>query len=122
MHAAETARQRVKDRGPRWAVMGTIRPGEAETRYAVTAIDAEKIQTQFLDDGRYQIRVHPPEDTANLSALGRQLADARAAVRDITQQVQAAVIHAVTVDGRAEAEVARQAGVDRMTVRGWLGK
>lgn len=122
MHTATHARQRVEERGPRWAVTGTIRPGEAETVYAVTADAAEQVRERFEADGRYQIAVHPPEGSVDLSSLGRKLADARAVVRDVTQQVQAAAIHAVTVESRTEVEVARQAGVDRQTVRAWLGK
>lgn len=122
MHVAEHARRRIKDRGPRWAVIGTIRPGEAETMYAVTADRAEAVREQFEGMGRYQIQVYPPDGSVGLHSLADRRRGARAVLDDVTQQLQAAVIHAVNAEGRAEAEVARDAGVDRMTVRSWLGK
>lgn len=40
----------------------------------------------------------------------------------VRREVKAAVIVSVTIGGMAEAEAARAAGIDRMTVRKWLGK
>lgn len=62
--------------------------------------------------------------TARRDALqrdGAQLADARHAVDLATMQLRGAVLSA-NLDGIPEAEIARLAGVDRMTIRKWLGK
>lgn len=60
-------------------------------------------------------------DAADLSSVGRDRRAALAAAADSTERLKAAAVSAID-DGRSEAEVARQAGVDRMTVRAWLGK
>lgn len=40
----------------------------------------------------------------------------------VRREARAAVVVSVTLGGMTEAEAARAAGVDRMTVRKWLGK
>ena len=59
--------------------------------------------------------------TKELQQAGRRLASARKAVRDALDATQAAAVAALA-DGMTESEVARLAGVDRMTVRKWAGK
>lgn len=41
---------------------------------------------------------------------------------EVRREARAAVVVSVTLGGMTEAEAARAAGVDRMTVRKWLGK
>ncbi|WP_204054802.1 hypothetical protein, partial [Planomonospora parontospora] len=53
--------------------------------------------------------------TVDLATLGRARTAAHNALRE-------AVIHAVRQEDRAEAVVAREAGISRTTVRSWLGK
>jgi DNA-binding NarL/FixJ family response regulator len=111
----------IDERGPRYAVYGQIRSREAITKYAPSADLAEKYREQFEQDGYRQVKVLPPEGSVDLEKLGRERADARRIFNEKTQILQAAVLRALE-DGRAEAEVARAAGVDRMTVRSWAGK
>lgn len=120
----ELAHQRVKERGPRWAVWGQIRQGEARVDYADTADQAEMIREWFENPdgcGYYQVRVHAPDGSVNLATLGRERADAKRKFDEATAVLRAGVLRALE-EGRAEAEVARTAGVDRMTVRKWAGK
>lgn len=121
MYSKTTAWDQVTDRGPRWAVMGTIRPHEAITEYADTADRAETIREQFADIGYHQIQVYPPAGSVNLAELGRRRTDARRAYDEAREILRAGVIRAIE-DGRSEAEVARSAGVTRDTVRTWVGK
>lgn len=123
MHTNERARQQVAERGPRWAVYGQIRPGEAIVQYADTAEAAEQLRDEFEAGGRgyHQVKVHPPVGSIDLAELGRERADAKRLYDEKNAIVRAGVLRALE-DGRAEAEVARTAGVDRMTVRKWAGK
>lgn len=115
------AERMVAKRGPRWAVVYRVRPDEDFVRYADTAEQAEMIRSMRERDGYYNVRVHPPEGSINLRAIGRELGEARAAEREAAAKARSAAIQAAE-EGRAEAEIARQLGVDRMTVRAWLGK
>jgi DNA invertase Pin-like site-specific DNA recombinase len=54
-------------------------------------------------------------------ALAQRRAAARANLAAVTEQVRAAVLEELAA-GQPEAAVARDAGVDRMTVRRWAGK
>ncbi len=65
--------------------------------------------------------MHAPAGSVDLAELGRVRSEARRALDEKTTILRAAVLRALE-DGRAEAEVAREAGVDRMTVREWAGK
>lgn len=60
-------------------------------------------------------------ESADLAALGRARKSAKRAYERATERLKSAVIRAAKEDV-AEAEIARTAQVDRMTVRGWLGK
>ena len=57
----------------------------------------------------------------DLLAAGNELAHARAALRRATVQARTLARLAVA-DGVSEVETAARLGVDRMTVREWLGK
>lgn len=65
--------------------------------------------------------VDPPVGSIDLAKLGRERMDAKRAFEEKTAILRAGVLRALG-EGRAEAEVARTAGVDRMTVRKWAGK
>lgn len=115
------AYQMIQERGPRYAVIGSIRQGESAVNYTDTAEGAEKYRQSYEDSGYYQIKVHPPVGSIDLAKLGRARADAKRAYDQQTEILRAGVLRALE-DGRAEAEVARTAGIDRMTVRTWAGK
>lgn len=121
MYSNTAAHDMVDDRGPRFAVRGSIRPGESYFSYADTAEQAEKIREHCEASGYYQIRVYPPAGSVDLGKLGRDRAAAQRVLEEKTQVLRAGVLRALE-EGRAEAEVARTAGVDRMTVRKWAGK
>ncbi|MGK5737231.1 hypothetical protein [Micromonospora sp. URMC 103] len=117
-----TAHQQISERGPRWAVSGSVRQGEIRAEYADTAERAEQIRKDFEENwGYYQVRVHPPVGSVDLAKLGRERAEAKRVFDEKTAILRAGVLRALE-EGRAEAEVARTAGVDRMTVRKWAGK
>lgn len=64
------------------------------------------------------------ESTAMLTAIA-QHHDKALTIPNLTEvrrEARAAVVVSVTLGGMSEAEAARAAGVDRMTVRSWLGK
>jgi DNA-binding CsgD family transcriptional regulator len=56
-----------------------------------------------------------------LEDAGRARAEAQNALDEKTKELKTEVLRALA-EGRAEAEVARAAGIDRMTVRKWAGK
>lgn len=57
-----------------------------------------------------------------LDRAGDRLRRARAALDSAMQEAERAGVAAVRLDGQPEAAVARALGVDRMTLRKWLGK
>lgn len=121
MIGSRTLNAMIAERGPRWLVSAVVRQGEHMAEYADTAERAEEIRDRY-QRGRYRrIQVHPPQGSVDLAALGRRRAETRRAYEDATAVLRAAVLRALE-EGRAEAEVARTAGVDRMTVRSWAGK
>lgn len=56
-----------------------------------------------------------------LAELGKRRVKLREQLRVVTEQLQEAALVALA-DGRSESEVAREAQVDRMTMRKWQGK
>lgn len=67
-------------------------------------------------------RMTPKKDpAAELANRGRAYLDARAAAEEARRRLHGAIVDAVQA-GVSEAEAARIAGVDRMTVRNALGK
>lgn len=121
MFSKTTAWQRVQERGPRYAVMGGIRPDEAETRYADTGEQAERVRDIMLESRYRNVQVYPPDGSVDLARLGRDRAEAKRVFDEQTAILRAGALRALE-DGRAEAEVARTAGVTRKTVRRWAGK
>ena len=112
------------ERGPRWLVTAKIRAGEYDAMYAPTAEFAEQLRERWADPdtyGRRSVTVVPPQDAIDLEALGRTRRDAQRALDEATSVLRAGVMRALEA-GRAEAEVARAAAVDRQTVRAWAGK
>jgi hypothetical protein len=127
METAEKARRMVAERGPRFAVTGTIRPGEVACTYANTADMAEEIRKNYADDwGYYQIRIHSPEeyadDVAELGKLGTARWKAKQEFDEATDKVRALVVRLVDEEALSEVEAAQRAQVDRMTIRKWRGK
>lgn len=118
--------QAINDRGARYCVTGTIRGGEFAYTYADTGEMAEKTRAKYQDELHYRnIRIHPPVfdvDVANeLAKLGAEREELRKAEREVTAKLRATVLRA-SERSFAEADIARRAGIDRMTVRKWLGK
>ena len=58
---------------------------------------------------------------STLDTLGRRFARARAQ-RETAREALAEAVRAAVAGGMTEVEAARRAGVDRLTVRRWLGK
>jgi hypothetical protein len=111
----------IRARGPRFAVIGTVRRNEHQGIYADNAETAETLRQRYEAAGYYQVQVYPPLGSVDLGALGRARADAKATFDEATALLRAGVVRAVE-EGRAETEIAATAGVDRMTVRAWAGK
>lgn len=128
METLTNAMRRVKARGTRYAVIGSIRPGEAICSYADTVEQAERIRADFAENwGYYQVQVYPPQyedddELQELSRLRRERDKVKAALDDVTGQVRALVVRLVQKSALSESAAADRAGVDRMTVRKWLGK
>lgn len=116
----------IEERGARYCITGIIRGGEFTYRYASTSEQAETIREDFTEKQKYrQVRVHPPvfdmDVAEELSKLGNERAELKRAEREVTDKLRATV-HRAAARGLAEADIARRADVDRMTVRKWLGK
>lgn len=127
METAGNARRKVAARGPRFAVTGTIRPGEVTCGYADTADKAEDLRKHYENDwGYYQVRIHPPEEYADqlqlIAGLAQDRRETMRALEDVTGKLRAAVVQMVQDEVLSESEAARRAEVDRMTIRKWLGK
>lgn len=122
MHTQQGAREDIAKRGPRYAVYGVIRPGEARVTYADTAERAEQIREDFQGNWHYRnVEVYPPAGSVDLAELGRARQKVQRELDEATMVLRAAVLRAAE-EGRSEVEIARTAQVDRMTVRKWLGK
>lgn len=111
----------IAERGPRYLIHGTIRRGEYAAHYADTGERAEGIREKLEGDRHYQVRVIPPSGAIDLGELGRARMEAKRVFDDATAILRAGVLRAAE-ENREETEIARTAGVDRMTVRSWLGK
>lgn len=121
MISVSRALEMAAERGPRYCVTATIRPNEHSVTYTNDAEDAERARERYESSGHYMVRVYPPQGSVDLAKLGRERADARRVADEKTTILRAAVLRALE-EGRAEAEIARTAGIDRMTVRKWAGK
>lgn len=115
----------LAERGPRFVVKGTIRGGELAVTYAATAAIADTIAEMYRKEGYQTIQITPPVKMQALVSEMRELGKARRAAieagREITDMARAGV-HRLTENGISETQAAEIVGVDRMTVRKWLGK
>ncbi|MGW4476831.1 hypothetical protein ACWENQ_44870 [Nonomuraea sp. NPDC004354] len=113
-------------RGPRYAITGTIRRGEFYGAYARTAEEAEREAERQRDLGYYGVNTYAPIGSVDLEQLGRARVAARQAEREATEMLHAGVLRRaeqMAAEGEVnESALAREAGVDRMTIRSWLGK
>lgn len=126
MYSHEALNKAIAERGARYIVTGTIRTGEFAYDYADSGERAEKIRVDYEETWRYhQVRIIPPEadmDLAHeLETLGQERKRLRSAEREVTARLRATSIRAHEHEF-AEADIARRANIDRMTVRDWLGK
>jgi DNA-directed RNA polymerase specialized sigma24 family protein len=111
----------AKARGPRWAVIGRVRSNEDVGDYEDTAELAERRAEKYRELGYYQVQVYPAVGSVDLRTLGEARRNAKEAYDEATAILRAGVLRALE-ENRSEAEIARTAGVDRMTVRSWAGK
>lgn len=116
-----SAMQEVASRGPQYAVIGNVRPGEARVQLTADADAAERTRDSWIGSGYYQVRVFPPLSAEDLTVLAAERDRAAEVGREATARLKAGVLRALE-EGRSEAEVARTAGIDRMTLRAWAGK
>ena len=70
---------------------------------------------------KHTSRVIPSVTTTELERAGRRLRSARNAEKKAMEDARVAALAAIE-DGVSEASVAKVLGVDRMTVRKWVGK
>jgi DNA invertase Pin-like site-specific DNA recombinase len=121
MLSSGAAQDQVRSRGPRFAVVGTIRRDEMQVVLVDTAAKAEEAAEKMRADELRMVRLHLPQSDLDYLGIGRTLHDARTALAEATEVARAAARRLVE-SGVSESETARQLGVDRMTVRAWLGK
>lgn len=113
----------VDARGPRYCVQAEA-GGAFTVSFHLDSASAEAKCDQLEDEGGWRFTVHPPRVAGfdiDLAGYGRDRLQAQAALAEATGILRAAVLRATEL-GRAEAEIARAAGVSRMTVRAWTGK
>ena len=127
MKSLQYVNQARQERGPRWHVSWTIRPGEHGGTYAATAADATVRADSQREAGCYQVRVSPPVEYADVLAeaerIGQELGAARLAEADALQRAAALAVTAYDGGkGLPETTLTAAFRVDRMTVRKWLGK
>jgi DNA-directed RNA polymerase specialized sigma24 family protein len=85
-------------------------------------------QEKITADWREWESSHPDADEAEGTAILTAICQHHDGVLEVPnltearRAAQAGVVVLVTVAGVSESEAARRAGVDRMTVRKWLGK
>jgi hypothetical protein len=115
------AQDQIAQRGPRFAVVGTIRKDEVRLVLAPSAELAEKAAQSMREDNLRNVRLHLPQSDVDYARIGRELTEARARVTELLALARAAALRAVEA-GLSEVETGHQLGVDRMTVRSWLGK
>jgi hypothetical protein len=108
-------------RGPRWQIHATVGPGEYCAGYAATAESADATRAWLEQRGYRQIKIVPPDGSVDLEALGRERSKAKAALDEATALLRAGAFRALEA-GRSEVEVAAAAGIDRQTLRAWIGK
>lgn len=121
MLSAVTARNLVAERGPRFAVTGTIRKDEMRLHLVASAAQAELLADSMRRDHIRGVKIHLPIGEPDLGKVGRELGDARRQLAEQMLVAEAAALRAIEA-GMSESEVARSLAVDRMTVRKWLGK
>jgi|SRR5687768_2189061 len=124
MYTKHAARQELDARGPRYAVWVELGKDEAQVIYADTATQAETIRENRLAEysgNEQRVRLYPPAVSVSLTEAASEREQAKKVFSEKTAYVKALALQALE-GGRAEAEVAREARVDRMTIRSWAGK
>lgn len=124
MYTTHAARHQLDARGPRWAIWIELGKDSAQVVYADTATQAEKTYERHLADwsnNPQRVQLHPPAGLVTLNDAATDRDKAKTVLAEKTAILKAVALQALE-EGRTEAEVAREARVDRMTIRSWAGK
>lgn len=124
MYTKHEARLQLDARGPRYAIWVELGKDSAQVIYADTATQAEKVRENRLAEysgNEQRVQLHPPAGSISLTDAASEREKVKEALAEKTAFVKALALQALE-GGRAEAEVAREARVDRMTIRSWAGK
>lgn len=113
------ARQAIAARGPRFAVSGAVRRDDILVGFYDTAELAEAAMARLAETARH-VKLHLPSDV-DPEALRRRLTHARAELVEATAIASAGAKRLVEA-GLSEVKTAEMLGVDRQTIRSWLGK
>jgi hypothetical protein len=124
MYTKHAARRQLDARGPRYAIWVELGKDEAQVIYADTATQAEKIRENRLADysgNEQRVQLYPPAGSVSLADAASERETVKALLAEKTAILKAVALQALE-EGRSEVEVAREARVDRMTIRSWAGK
>jgi site-specific recombinase XerC len=104
-----------------WVIRVTNNLGEKDLFVCHNYDQAIQVMRQQEDLGIADIEMIKPREIVDLSYLSRLRNELITDLKEVTEQIRQAVLWHIA-RGEKEARVARAAGVDRMTVRRWLGK
>jgi len=108
-----------------WQVRAISERGVSDREWMVDEVVDFVPSTTFVVEGEGAVVIIEPDyiDDWQLIAheAGKALADARERL-NFAMRAAEIVVRCAVEDGISEVEVARRVGVDRMTVRKWLGK
>ncbi len=108
-----------------WRVRAISERGVSDREWMVDEVVDFVPSTTFVVEGEGAVVIIEPEYIDDWALIadeaGKALADARDRL-DLAMRAAEIVTRCAIEDGISEVEVARRVGVDRMTVRKWLGK
>lgn len=108
-----------------WRVRAISERGVSDREWMVDEVVDFVPSTTFVVEGEGAVVIIEPEYIDDWALIadeaGKALADARDRL-DLAMRAAEIVTRCAVEDGISEVEVARRVGVDRMTVRKWLGK
>jgi len=108
-----------------WRVRAISERGVSDREWLVDEVADFVPTTTFVVEGEGAVVIIEPEYIDDWALIadeaGKALADARERL-DLATRAAEIVVRCAIEDTMSEVEVARRVGVDRMTVRKWLGK